>query len=149
MVTAQELLETLRERGCELWAEGDRLRARIPKGALDDALRSAVGERKPKLLRLLAGESVLELARRLGWPRMELLRDNWTPSDEDGWRDFVRTAPREDVELAREILRSRLAEAEHVPTRKSREVIERKAGGCCTHYGRPATKSSWNRPRTP
>ncbi|NMC21159.1 MAG: DUF3987 domain-containing protein, partial [Thermogutta sp.] len=35
MVTAQELLETLRERGCELWAEGDRLRARIPKGALD------------------------------------------------------------------------------------------------------------------
>ena len=127
MVTAQELLRTLRERGCEVWAEGDRLRARIPKGALDDALWSAVGERKPELLRLLAGESVLELARRLGWPRMELLRDNWTPGDEAGWRDFIATAPRQDVELAAEILRCRLVEAEHVPT--SEEPRGNRAGG--------------------
>lgn len=70
MVTAQEILETLRERGCELWADGDRLRARMPRGGLDDTLREAVGEHKQALLRILAADGDKSDGRRL-------LRELW------------------------------------------------------------------------
>ncbi|NMC20747.1 MAG: hypothetical protein GYA33_10045 [Thermogutta sp.] len=124
-MNAKALLDSLRSAGCELRVDGDRLLVR--GDGLNDDLRSEIRRNKPELLALVAAESVLELARRLGFPRFELLRDNWTPSDEDGWKDFVRTAEPEDVRLAGEILRSRLVEAEHVPT--SEELRGDRAGG--------------------
>lgn len=51
---AVALLRTLREAGCELQAEGDRLRVNAPKGVLTDELRSLIRQHKPELLRLLA-----------------------------------------------------------------------------------------------
>lgn len=51
---AVALLRRLREAGCELQAEGDRLRVNAPKGVLTDELRSLIRQHKPELLRLLA-----------------------------------------------------------------------------------------------
>ncbi|NMC21515.1 MAG: hypothetical protein GYA33_13970 [Thermogutta sp.] len=99
----------------------------LVRGGLSDDLRAEIRKGKAELLRLLAGESVLELEERLGRPRIELLRDNWTPGDEAGWRDFIATAPREDVELAAEILQCRLVEGEHGPA--SEEPRGDRAGG--------------------
>lgn len=54
-MTAAALLAELRRRGVELWAEGDRLGYRAPRGALTPELREAVAARKGELLELLRG----------------------------------------------------------------------------------------------
>jgi hypothetical protein len=51
------LLQKLREIGCELRPEGDRLRVRAPAGVLTDELRSLIREHKAELLRLLSAGS--------------------------------------------------------------------------------------------
>ncbi|MDC0708172.1 amino acid adenylation domain-containing protein [Stigmatella sp. ncwal1] len=48
-----ELLAELNRRGLEVWAEGDLLKLRGPKGAADEALRNALTQHKSGLLALL------------------------------------------------------------------------------------------------
>lgn len=51
-----ELLAELFDRGVKLWADGDQLRIRAPKGVLTPELRDSLGEQKAELL-LLLGQS--------------------------------------------------------------------------------------------
>jgi len=53
-LTAASLVKDLRKLGVELWADGDRLRYRAPKGVLTEILRRAVAEQKSEILWLLA-----------------------------------------------------------------------------------------------
>ncbi len=48
------LLQKLREAGCEIVPDGDRLRVRYPAGALTDDLREAIRQYKAELLHLLS-----------------------------------------------------------------------------------------------
>jgi pyrimidine operon attenuation protein/uracil phosphoribosyltransferase len=52
-VTALELLAQLRERGIALSVEGSLLRVRAPHGAVTEALKAHIAERKPELIELL------------------------------------------------------------------------------------------------
>lgn len=52
----QTLLSELRGLGVELGVEGDRLTVDAPTGAINDALRTALVENKPRLLKLLTWE---------------------------------------------------------------------------------------------
>jgi hypothetical protein len=54
-MTAEEILETVRQAGGELWAVGDKLRYRLPAGAPD--IVSAMRELKPEILRLLRSQA--------------------------------------------------------------------------------------------
>lgn len=67
------LLQKLREIGCELRPEGDRLRVRAPAGVLTDELRSLIREHKGELLHLLsAGEAGRVVTRCPPVPRITL-----------------------------------------------------------------------------
>ena len=67
------LLQKLREIGCELRPDGDRLRVRAPAGVLTEDLRAAIREHKVELLRLLsAGEAGRVEARCPPAPRITL-----------------------------------------------------------------------------
>jgi hypothetical protein len=59
-VTPHELLETLRQAGAEVFAVGDRLRVRAPRGVVTDEIRRCLAEHKPQLL--------AELSTAPGWP---------------------------------------------------------------------------------
>lgn len=48
-----ELLAEVNRRGAQLWAEGDQIRIRAPKGAISEELRQALTERKQEVLELL------------------------------------------------------------------------------------------------
>ncbi len=50
---AQALLHQLAERNVELYLDGDRLRFRVPAGALTDDLRLAVAEHRTEIIVLL------------------------------------------------------------------------------------------------
>jgi amino acid adenylation domain-containing protein len=52
-VSASAILSDLSRSGATLWAEGDELRWRGPKGALTPELRGLLAQHKPELLRLL------------------------------------------------------------------------------------------------
>lgn len=52
-MTAQELLDYMRTSGVELWAEGERLRYRAPKGVLTPGVLADLAEHKAELLALL------------------------------------------------------------------------------------------------
>ena len=52
--TTAELVDTLRKRGVELWAEGGRLRFRAPHGALTPELKERLRDAKAEVLALLA-----------------------------------------------------------------------------------------------
>jgi hypothetical protein len=56
-VKAAALVERLRAQGAELWAEGDRLRFRIPGQVLTDDLKAELSARKTELLALLSGSA--------------------------------------------------------------------------------------------
>jgi hypothetical protein len=62
-MTAEALLEQLRARGVDVWADGDRLRYRAPRGALTEELRRGLAERKWELLALLDGGRAAREAR--------------------------------------------------------------------------------------
>jgi hypothetical protein len=55
-VSAQVLLERLRQCDVRLEADGELLRVDAPAGAVTEELREALVEHKPKLLKLLEGE---------------------------------------------------------------------------------------------
>ena len=59
-MTPHELLETLRQAGAEIFAVGDRLRVRAPRGVVTDEIRRCLAEHKPQLL--------AELSATPGWP---------------------------------------------------------------------------------
>ncbi|MEB3282360.1 MAG: hypothetical protein VKK42_25925 [Lyngbya sp.] len=48
-----QLLTELSHQGVKLWAEGDQLRLRAPKGVLTDQHRRSISALQPELLRLL------------------------------------------------------------------------------------------------
>ena len=52
-VTAERVLLELLERGVQLWAEGDEVRFRAPKGAVDSELRQAFQSHKAEIVALL------------------------------------------------------------------------------------------------
>jgi amino acid adenylation domain-containing protein len=52
-LTGASLVKDLRKLGIELWADGDRLRYRAPKGTLTEVLRRAIAEHKSEVLALL------------------------------------------------------------------------------------------------
>ncbi|HYC62720.1 MAG TPA: amino acid adenylation domain-containing protein [Thermoanaerobaculia bacterium] len=54
MSAVAELVARLSEAGVELWVEGEQLRARGPKHALDASTRSALADHKQQLIHLLA-----------------------------------------------------------------------------------------------
>jgi hypothetical protein len=54
------LIEDLRRRGVQLWFEGDRLRFRAPKGALDAASQSALGVQKDAIVAALRAAAASE-----------------------------------------------------------------------------------------
>ena len=53
-MTSEELLHELSRQGVQVWAEGDRLRFRAPRGALTDELRAGLSQHKEMLLARLA-----------------------------------------------------------------------------------------------
>ncbi|HEX6292500.1 MAG TPA: amino acid adenylation domain-containing protein [Herpetosiphonaceae bacterium] len=57
-MTTIELLDRLRALNITLWAEGDQLRFKAPKGALTDELRAALAAQKAEVLVLLQGAAV-------------------------------------------------------------------------------------------
>src|SRR2546429_8209542 len=52
-MTVAEILADLAQQGVQLWAEGDRLRYRAPKGVLTPVLRAMLSEHKAEILALL------------------------------------------------------------------------------------------------
>ncbi|MEM7344271.1 MAG: amino acid adenylation domain-containing protein [Chloroflexota bacterium] len=54
MTTANELLNQLTQQGIQLWAEGDKLKFKAPKGALTDEYRTLLKAHKVELLKILA-----------------------------------------------------------------------------------------------
>jgi amino acid adenylation domain-containing protein len=50
VIAAQALLDSLVERGVEIWAEGDRLRYRAPEGILTSELRAQLREHRDEIL---------------------------------------------------------------------------------------------------
>ncbi|QBS37116.1 hypothetical protein E1B22_03775 [Thermaerobacter sp. FW80] len=69
-MTAAALLTELRRRGVEVWADGDRLCYRAPRGALTPELREAVRAHKGELL------AVLRSDRPRFWP-LEAWQEEW------------------------------------------------------------------------
>ncbi|MDI6871231.1 MAG: hypothetical protein QME79_07720 [Bacillota bacterium] len=70
---APTLFRKLREAGCELRAEGERLKVRAPKGFLTPDLRALIEQHKPELLRLLSparGARPVSLPASLWWDGM-------------------------------------------------------------------------------
>ena len=54
-MTALDLIASLRDRGVNLTARGDRLRIDAPKGVLTDTLRATLRDRKADVLEALVG----------------------------------------------------------------------------------------------
>lgn len=84
---ADERLQALLRRGCEVRADGGRLLVR-PAAALDDALRAAIRQRKADLLRLLttAPPAVADPTHdRTVAERVAVMRQQFAHSAVDGW----------------------------------------------------------------
>ncbi|WPB81669.1 amino acid adenylation domain-containing protein [Archangium violaceum] len=133
-----ELLAELNRRGIEVWAEGESLRLRAPKGAADEGLRRALSEHKSGLLELLharnrekstvaitpvsrGGPAPLSYGQQRLWflDRLEPGSSAYNlvmPLRVDGHLD-ARLLERCFIEIIRrhEILRTRYAEQEGVP----------------------------------
>jgi TubC N-terminal docking domain len=59
-MTTKLLLAELEKRGAKLFVDGELLRWKAPKGAIDAEIRAAVAEHKAELLALLSGSAVAE-----------------------------------------------------------------------------------------
>ena len=114
-MSADALLADLRRRAVALAARGDRLTVDAPKGALTDALRSAITAQKADLLALLEAETARE-----EWERLDAelgeMNQRLFELFEDGERDAAKCLQadlRRLVEEAWQPARVRLAWLEH------------------------------------
>ena len=52
-MTTLQFLSDLREKEIHLWAEGERLRYRAPRGVISEAIRSELAAKKAEILAIL------------------------------------------------------------------------------------------------
>ena len=82
MKTVEGLYSRLAGLGVQLWAQGEKLRYRAPKGVMTQELRAQLGERKGELLRLLGGHGVggdERASSALERVQFKLRRPGWRP----------------------------------------------------------------------
>ena len=102
-MSLSELLTDLSQQKVELWAEGDELRLRAPKGVITAEIRQVIEENKPKLLSLLQKQELKE---------EELILPTIEPSLADRYQPF----PLTDIQYAYWIGRTESFELGNVAT---------------------------------
>ena len=114
-MSAEALLDDLRQRGVALAARGDRLSVDAPRGALTDQVRAAIAARKADLLTLLEAE-----AARAEWERLDAAMSEMNQRLFELWEEGERDAAKALQDELRRLVgeawqpaRVRLARLEH------------------------------------